>query len=462
MRWLSIHWEDSKSRVAIQLPCPSADLIGLITESKDRLSVPGMLRSNPSLMLFALSKFHLQHKTAPSNHTEFAGWASDNLVRLFSNEKLTCTSRRLDKSKLAVRLGAYYRARNNQKFRRSLAKFTRSFSAGEFEAGSLKRMLKSVVGSKIRADEFKSKKIRNHTTLKNGVNFWLNSANETEFNLGALFDLASRNADYSNHFDRRLTEEKLASMKQLAYGASHEINNPLANIATRAQTMLAVEESPQKRQKLSVIYDQAIRAHEMISDMMLFAHPPALKTETVSLRLLLSKIVNELKPFLDRVPHLEFAVVIGAGIDQANLDPTQISVAIKNLIQNSVEAIQSSDQQPGRVDVRVARRSVENSDDEAIEISVWDDGQGISESVGRHLFDPFFSGREAGRGLGFGLSKVWAIAKLHGGNITLDKSGKSGTRFTLQIPTSGVNVADSHASELVISCEPPVVEEEAA
>ena len=77
-------------------------------------------------------------------------------------------------------------------------------------------------------------------------------------------------------FDRRLEHEKLESLKELAYGASHEINNPLANIAARAQTLLADETDPERARKLSAIHRQAMRAHEMISDLMLFARPPKL------------------------------------------------------------------------------------------------------------------------------------------------------------------------------------------
>ena len=323
-------------------------------------------------------------------------------------------------------------------------------------------MVKGILGAEIRADQFKSKSIRHDATLKQAIknwqNDWGNDSSDSPLKLEELFQLAVSNAELRKNFDQRLHEEKLASMKQLAYGASHEINNPLANIATRAQTMLAVEDSPQKRHKLSVIYEQAIRAHEMISDMMLFAHPPALKRQTVSLRLLMSKLVNELKPTFNASPEIDFKVVVGAGVDQANLDPTQISVAIKNLIQNSIQAIGSSEQPGGRIDVRI-----EQSD--AIEVSVCDNGQGISDLVRRHLFDPFFSGREAGRGLGFGLSKVWTIAKLHGGEIDFDSSDEHGTRFMLTIPIAAPNHFNSRistASELVISNDSPNVEEEAA
>src|SRR4029078_4961573 len=84
-------------------------------------------------------------------------------------------------------------------------------------------------------------------------------------------------------FDVQLERAKLDAMKELAYGASHEINNPLANIAARAQTLLDDEEHRQGRQKLVAIHRQGMRAHEMISDLMLFARPPKMNPAPVNL-----------------------------------------------------------------------------------------------------------------------------------------------------------------------------------
>ena len=105
-----------------------------------------------------------------------------------------------------------------------------------------------------------------------------------------LFDCEQQQAD----FERRLEREKLDAMKELAYGASHEINNPLANIAARAQTLLDDEQDPQRRQKLIAIHRQAMRAHEMISDLMLFARPPKLNLTSFSLPELIHKVVGGL------------------------------------------------------------------------------------------------------------------------------------------------------------------------
>ncbi|MEX0818839.1 MAG: histidine kinase dimerization/phospho-acceptor domain-containing protein, partial [Pirellulaceae bacterium] len=89
--------------------------------------------------------------------------------------------------------------------------------------------------------------------------------------LSRLVERLIRLKQLETDFDDALVREKLASMRELAYGASHEINNPLANISSRAQTLLDDESDPQRRRKLATINSQAFRAHEMIADMMLFA-----------------------------------------------------------------------------------------------------------------------------------------------------------------------------------------------
>ncbi len=83
--------------------------------------------------------------------------------------------------------------------------------------------------------------------------------------------------ELERRFDAAVQHAKLEAMKELAYGAGHEINNPLANIATRAQTLLRDETNPERRRKLAAINAQAFRAHEMIADLMLFARPPQMR-----------------------------------------------------------------------------------------------------------------------------------------------------------------------------------------
>jgi signal transduction histidine kinase len=99
-------------------------------------------------------------------------------------------------------------------------------------------------------------------------------------------------------------------------------------------------------------------------------------------------------------------------------------VAIRALVQNAFEALGNG----GHVQVEIL------STEKALHISVIDDGPGVSEEERRHIFDPFYSARQAGRGLGLGLSKCWRIVTNHGGKVEVESSQGHGAKFTVSIP----------------------------
>jgi signal transduction histidine kinase len=220
-----------------------------------------------------------------------------------------------------------------------------------------------------------------------------------------------------------LEAEKLAALKEFAYGASHELNNPLANIVTRAQALLLDEQHPEKRRKLATIVAQAMRAHEMISDLMLFAKPPQPQLAPVLLRTVIEKVLATC-----REQAMAQGTAIELSLDHVDLsimaDETQIIVALQALVRNALEAVGSD----GCITLAVP------ADQTMATISVTDNGPGISPETRRHLFDPFYSGREAGRGLGFGLCKCWRIAELHGGELTVESELGKGATFNLKLP----------------------------
>ena len=124
---------------------------------------------------------------------------------------------------------------------------------------------------------------------------------------------------------------KLDALKELAYGASHEINNPLANIAARAQTLLRDETHPERRRTLEAIHQQAIRAHEMISDLMLFARPPQLVVERLNLNGLISDVVVSLtREASER--QIEFEVHLLVKATEIEGDAVQLTVALKAVV----------------------------------------------------------------------------------------------------------------------------------
>jgi len=241
--------------------------------------------------------------------------------------------------------------------------------------------------------------------------------------------LVSRLANYELrlvNFEARLEHEKLEAMKELAYGASHEINNPLANIAARAQTLLQEESDPERGRKLAAIHRQAMRAHEMIADLMLFARPPKLNSGPCDVRELVRQVVNELTEGA-QAQDTQLACELHPQPLVLQADATQLAVAVHAVIVNSLEALGDG----GSIEIGVRQTDI---DPAWAEITIRDDGPGISDEVRRHLFDPFFSGREAGRGLGFGLSKCWRIVTDHGGQVMVHQPVGGGAEVAIRLP----------------------------
>lgn len=251
-------------------------------------------------------------------------------------------------------------------------------------------------------------------------------AAEVPYPADLLWASAARLAELAQlrqHFDERLEEEKLAAMAEFAAGAGHEINNPLTVIAGRAQLFLRQEKDPERRRELALINAQAMRVYEMIADMRLFARPPEPKPKPCDLVDLADRAVSELagraaeqETVLRRLP--------SAGPIPLMADPVQIVVAIKALCANSLEALRHG----GHVDVEASAQPG------GATLRVTDDGPGMGPEERRHLFDPFFSARQAGRGLGMGLCKCWRIVEHHGGRIEVQTEPGRGAVLTIHLP----------------------------
>ncbi len=224
-------------------------------------------------------------------------------------------------------------------------------------------------------------------------------------------------------FQETLESEKLEAMAELAAGAGHEINNPLAIIAGRAQLFLQDESNPERRREAAIIVAQVKRAHEMIADLRLFARPPQPEPQGFDLAALVDALLAESAlPAAER--SIEMVRTGHCGPLAVELDPAQINVAVLALVRNALEAIGHG----GRIEIGL------EGDERSVTIRVADNGPGIVPEHRRHIFDPFFSARQAGRGLGMGLSKCWRIVTNHGGQIEVESQPGQGAAFTVRLP----------------------------
>jgi signal transduction histidine kinase len=233
--------------------------------------------------------------------------------------------------------------------------------------------------------------------------------------------------DLSNE-DRQLRELKLRALAEFAAGAGHEINNPVATIVGYVQQLLIGENDPDRRHALQTIGAQAYRIRDMIGDVMLFARPPEPRPRLLDL----SAVVREATAnSADDARAASIHIQVSADAEVPIFaDPVQLRIVVSSLLRNSFEALCRGGT------IVVEARSVEENGKSGACLSICDDGPGLSESDREHLFDPFYSGRQAGRGLGFGLSKAWRIVTLHGGKIDAVSGACGGVTFTIRWPAT--------------------------
>ncbi|TWT67112.1 sensor histidine kinase [Allorhodopirellula solitaria] len=231
----------------------------------------------------------------------------------------------------------------------------------------------------------------------------------------------------SEAFDEAVQASKRELAHTLAYGLSHEINNPLANISTRAQALQS-RVPTELTGSVQRIVDQTSRAHAMIADLMFYANPPGIVPSEFDLQARIQLAVDSLTETAERL-----GIEIGmsdAFLEQplkVSADAEMVGEAVAALIRNSIEAIGTD----GHIRIDVT------TEQSTVLISIADSGPGISAEAAKMAASPYYSGREAGRGLGLGLCRVDRIAALHGGSLKLAPA-LAGCVATIELPIACV------------------------
>jgi len=161
---------------------------------------------------------------------------------------------------------------------------------------------------------------------------------------------------------------------------------------------------------------------------MLFARPPQPQKHNLNL---VDVVQQTLAPFEKSAADAGVKIHFATTADEIAViaDRSQLSTLVAQLVRNGIESLRGADRD-GSISVTL-RDDLPNT----VELSVVDDGPGIvSAEVRRHLFNPFYSGRSAGRGLGFGLCLAWQIVRMHGGMILHETPETGGAAFHVALP----------------------------
>jgi len=210
----------------------------------------------------------------------------------------------------------------------------------------------------------------------------------------------------------------------LAAGMAHEIRNPLSCVKTFAEYLPKKYDDPEFREKFSRIVGQEVgKIENLVKRLLDFAKPPPLAKQPVRI----SQLVDETVDFLQgSLVNKRIEVVRAyARHDAVVADRTQLKQVFLNLFLNSIQAME----RPGCITVSTA------SEDGHLSVVIADTGTGIAKEHLPRVFDPFYTTKPEGTGLG--LSVVHSIVREHGGRVLMDSAPGRGTTVELQLPIHG-------------------------
>jgi len=230
-----------------------------------------------------------------------------------------------------------------------------------------------------------------------------------------------------------IQSDRLASLGQLSATVAHEINNPLSgvlNLSMLMQRILKDDGIPSGRVQefrgyLSQVSAETARAGRIVSDLLAFSRRSRPQRGSTDLNAIVATTASLLSHKL-QLMGVSLDLRLQEDLPAVSCDGSQMQQVLMNLIMNGAEATHAG----GHVSVRT--RSA--PDAREIVLEVRDDGAGIAPEHLPRIFDPFFSTKEAGRGVGLGLSVVYGIVQAHGGEIEVDSRVGAGTTFRVTLP----------------------------
>lgn len=227
--------------------------------------------------------------------------------------------------------------------------------------------------------------------------------------------------------------ERLASVGKMAAGAAHEINNPLAIIAGKAQLLLSRERAPEDARALESIVEQTRRASKVLADLLKFARPGEPQRQPTLMNSLAHQVVDAMRDRLEAA-RVRVEEDYAPGLPRVRVDRRQMEQVLVNLILNAEQAM------PGGGQITLRLRPAQ--DRQAVVMQVSDTGPGIPADALDRVFEPFFTTRQDRGGTGLGLSVCHGIVEAHRGGITLHSAAGGGTTCTVTLPVDSDDAVD--------------------
>ena len=224
--------------------------------------------------------------------------------------------------------------------------------------------------------------------------------------------------------EHRIGADRITAMRTMSAGLAHEVRNPLHSATLQLELLerrlRKIGDDPSLLEPNQVAQKEIKRVKALLGDFLAFARPPELHAQEHDVVAIVHNVV-ELERVSAERRGATLAVVAAPPQLCAKVDAAKIHQVTLNLVRNAIEAVSTG----GHVTIELS------GDEDGCHLCVEDDGPGIPDAVRPRIYEPFFSTKESGTGLG--MSIVHSLVSLHGGTIAFD-TGPRGTRFDVMIP----------------------------
>jgi two-component system nitrogen regulation sensor histidine kinase GlnL len=280
-----------------------------------------------------------------------------------------------------------------------------------------------LLGPKLSGDIYTDEDLQLLTTLANQAAVAIRNAQ--------LYSRLQQDLDTIRYLEREKAKaERLASLGTMAAGIAHEIKNPLVSIKTFAQLLPEKASDPEFRDDFSQIAINEIeRIDSLVQGLLSLAKPSPPVFEPLDVHSILDEIVTSV---LIRMENKKISLKkdYGDEVPPAMGDVNQLKQVFSNIIINAIQATPEG----GRITVTTC--GVRPSDDEEgnVTVKISDNGKGISQEESERIFNPFFTTKH--EGVGLGLTICHRIVEDHRGTIQMDSEVGKGTAFTITVPAA--------------------------
>jgi two-component system, NtrC family, sensor kinase len=249
--------------------------------------------------------------------------------------------------------------------------------------------------------------------------------------------------------EHALHTEKMASIGKMAAVLAHEVNNPLSGILTYSKLLrkwIDSEDGGESRHKdiddsLDLIASESRRCGDLVKNLLTFSRTTPINLQPTNLNQVIDRVLRLIQHQLD-LAGIQVQAELHPELPLVICDGAQIEQVLLALMMNALDAM------PQGGNLWVCTKL--NLPDDAIQVTVRDDGCGIPPEILSRLFEPFLTTKETGRGVGLGLAISRSILERHNGNIEVQSEVGRGTTFTVTLPWDGESESPA-ASETAVA-----------